>query len=130
MGKFLAGLAIGILFGVLGLGAFDLWNSAKQPDDPLPPLVAGLPSDINDTGAAFNQRLNERHPIGSEEGGLVFELWAEGFAAAGGLTEDGEKYAEYSRSFFPCLAEWRVSWAADENGRLATMVGRYVQVCP
>ena len=92
-------------------------------------FVAGLSPGVNDTGAAFEQRLKERYPIGSEESSLVFELWTERFVADG-LSEDGEKYAEYSRFSFPCRDKWGISWTTDENGRLATMVGRYVQIFP
>lgn len=77
---------------------------SKQP----PPIGRDLPITFGYT-PAFEQRLSQRFPVGSEEQQLVTELRNEVFGIA-------------------CKDEWTVQWSADQ-GKITGITGLNRRVC-
>jgi len=70
---------------------------------------------------AWDQRVRERFPVGSNESALLAELHRERFVI------DATR-ASYRSSDIACTWTWRVSWAA-ENDRITQIAGDYQGVC-
>lgn len=82
-----------------------------------PPIGRGLPKTFGYT-PAFEQRLRERFPVGSEERRLIAELRSENFTL-GQIQDPSSPYrnsAQYeaSRGLF-CKHEWQIYWTAPKG---------------
>jgi hypothetical protein len=88
---------------------------------PPPPIAAGLPLGIEVGPGSFNERVNLRFPVGTDEKTLRDELTRERFAVSGFV-------ARFETQNFPCKDTWRIRWSA-EQGKIASIEGYYGSVC-
>jgi hypothetical protein len=89
---------------------------------PLPPLAAGLPTDVRQAQAEFNRRVSRAFPIGTPERAVRSTLSGEGF-------DVGTSGAELARNHFPCSTKWIIRWRA-AAAKVTTVEGVYGYVCP
>jgi len=96
----------------------------------VPPIGRGLPTTFGFT-PAFEQRLRERFPIGSDEGRLIAELRSEKFVF-GEVQDPPSRYrssARYEASHGPfCKGEWQIYWTAPQ-GIITEIGGMNREVC-
>lgn len=84
--------------------------------EPFPQIVADLPKGET-ISTAFEQRVRERFPLGSQASRLVEELQGEGFALSNG--RDGELYLRFDRrAGFPVTQFFIVVAKMDTGGVL------------
>ena len=79
----------------------------------LPDLVAGLPSDVQESEAAFDFRVKERFPAGTSEDAVKAELRQQGFDLLPAY--DGVQDATFYRKRFPFTTLWSVRWRANSG---------------
>lgn len=95
-----------------------------------PPIGRGLPAIFGYT-PAFEQRLRERFPVGSDESRLIAELRSEKFTL-GEIQDPSSRYrnsALYETSHgFACKGEWRIYWTASK-GIINQIGGMNREVC-
>ena len=97
--------------------------------DKEPPIGHGLPMTYGFT-PAFEQRLRERFPVGSDEARLIAELHSENFSL-GKLAPPGNyrSSALYEASHGPfCKGEWQIYWTAAQ-GIISEIGGLNRAVC-
>jgi hypothetical protein len=96
-----------------------------------PPIGHGLPMTYGFT-PAFEQRLRERFPVGSDEGRLIAELRSENFSLGDGKRGPPGNYrssALYEASHGPfCKGEWQIYWTAAQ-GIIIEIGGLNREVC-
>jgi hypothetical protein len=94
-----------------------------------PPIGRGLPKTFGYT-PAFEERLRQRFPIGSDEQKLLVEIRSEKF----GIQEVKDPSAphrfsaRYDASEGACREEWTIQWAA-EQGKITDITGLNRQIC-
>jgi hypothetical protein len=88
----------------------------------LPPLAAGLPTDVRQAEAEFNRRVSSEFPVGTSEAAVRSTLLAQGF-------EVSSVGAKLERNQFPCSTSWIVRWQAS-TGKLTSIQGIYGYACP
>ena len=95
-----------------------------------PPIGRGLPATFGFT-PAFEQKLRERFPVGSDEGRLIAELRSEKFVL-GEVHDPPGRYrssARYEASHGPfCKGEWQIYWTAP-HGIITEIGGMNREVC-
>jgi len=95
-----------------------------------PPIGRGLPTSFGFT-PAFEQRLKERFPVGSDERRLIAELRNEKFTL-GEVRNPPGRYrssALYEASHGPfCKGEWQIYWTASQ-GIIIEIGGMNREVC-
>jgi len=95
-----------------------------------PPIGRGLPTTFGFT-PAFEQRLRERYPVGSDERRLIAELRSEKFTL-GEVRNPPGRYrssALYEASHGPfCKGEWQIYWTASQ-GNIVEIGGMNREVC-
>jgi hypothetical protein len=89
---------------------------------PLPPIAAGLPSDVRKAEAEFDRRVVQEFPSNTPENAVRSALSAQGFAV-------GASGAELTRNHFPCTTKWIVRWRSTA-GKLTSIRGIYGYICP
>jgi hypothetical protein len=97
--------------------------------DSLPRIGRGLPSNIEQARIAFDERVKERFPVGSNERALREELQGQRFAF--GPSRDpsrGGYSATYEAEQLVCRVTYIVSWSA-EAGRITQVGGERRDVC-
>jgi hypothetical protein len=95
-----------------------------------PPIARGLPTTFGKITAAFDARMHERFPVGSDERALVAELKRERFkfASEAGGSEQHKFSAVYEAKDLACKQRWAVYWTASQQ-KITTISGEYGQVC-
>jgi hypothetical protein len=95
-----------------------------------PPIGRGLPTTFGFT-PAFEQRLRERFPVGSDEGRLIAELRSEKFTLGDVHNPPGHYRSsalyEASHGLF-CKGEWQIYWNALQ-GFIIEIRGTNREVC-
>lgn len=95
-----------------------------------PPIGRGLPMTFG-YKPAFEQRLRERFPVGSDESRLIAELRSEKFTL-GEIQDPSSRYrnsALYEASHgFACKGEWQIYWTASK-GIINEIGGMNREVC-
>ena len=92
--------------------------------DPLPEIAQALPSNVVQASEAFDARVQEQFPIGTEEFELVQALVSDGFE----LREGDDRVAVFSVSTLVCLETWRIRWEA-QRGSITEVGGHYGLTC-
>jgi hypothetical protein len=108
------------LFGLL------LTACSKSP----PPIGSGLPKDFSAAATAFDERVRQRFPVGSEEEKLVAELRNQQFSIQE-ISDKGSRYkrsAGYEVGDLACKETWTILWVPLQ-GKVADIKGTYRQVC-
>jgi hypothetical protein len=95
--------------------------------DRAPPIGRDLPKTFGYT-PAFEQRLRQRFPIGSDEQNLLTELRSERFTIDKMHDSPSRVSALYKVSGLPCGEEWTVQWSADQ-GKITEITGVNRQIC-
>lgn len=98
-----------------------LFLSSCWPERPLPPIAAGLPSNVSQAQAEFNRRIVHAFPIGTPVAVVRSRLSAQGF-------DVGLSGAELRRAKFPCETHWGVGWKA-KAGKLTDVDGVFGLAC-
>jgi hypothetical protein len=97
-------------------------------DEDPPAIGAGLPTNFADARAAFDHRVQERFPIGSDESALRAELMREKFHIA--VAEQPQQFvAHRSAEHFPCRLSWTILWSS-VDGKIAAIKSNYTATCP
>jgi hypothetical protein len=117
--KLMQGLRGGTILAVLCAMVVSACSS------PTPSLGRGLPRAFGPT-SAFDARIKERFPVGSEESRLLAELHGERFATT--ETQDLSKPYRFSALYvaqsIACRETWKIQWNA-ERGRIVGIEGWY-----
>lgn len=107
--------------------ALRIWWMRSAP--PLPELLQGL-GDFRDSSnqQAYERRLKERFPPGSDAAALLRELANEGFQTRPALKEASfDRPAGFDDK---CRRGGSVRWSTDDAGRVADVTGGYYVYCP
>lgn len=94
-----------------------------------PPIGRGLPKTFGYT-PAFEERLKQRFPIGSDEQKLLVELRSEKFKIEE-VKDPSSPHrfsAHYDVSEVACREEWTIQWTA-EQGKITDITGLNRQIC-
>ena len=114
-----------MLAGLLALAGAAVFGPPSLTD-------TGVLSPTHDAGsfaeasAAFEARLRDLHPVGSEAAALRRALHSDGFAID--TAEPGEAVARLEQSGFLCLYDWTVRWTEDA-GRITALEGEHGGQC-
>jgi hypothetical protein len=94
-----------------------------------PPIGRGLPKTFGYT-PAFEERLRQRFPIGSDEQKLLVEIRSEKFRIQEVKDPSAPQRfsARYDASEGACREEWTIQWAA-EQGKITDITGLNRQIC-
>jgi hypothetical protein len=92
--------------------------------DSPPKIARGLPKNLEQARIAFDQRVRERFPVGSDEKVLRETLLRERFKFA----SRGEHSATYEAEQLVCRTTWVVTWGA-ESERITHIAGDRRSVC-
>src|SRR5579862_2677552 len=100
-----------------------LAGCSGQP--PPPPIGRDLPRGVGHTSAAFNERVTQRFPAGSDESKLMVELRNERFAITETHDSSGRNRlsASYEVHSVMCRETWTVQWIA-EQGKIKEIQGK------
>ncbi|HUY68623.1 MAG TPA: hypothetical protein VMV79_04920 [Alphaproteobacteria bacterium] len=99
--------------------AVNYFFERKPP--PLPQLVAGLSGDTTAQSAAFQQRVEDKFPVGTPAGDMTEELAREGFK----LTDTA---AIFERRILKCEDHWEIDWQAS-HGDVTWVNTSYYRSC-
>ena len=115
---------------VVGLFAGGFLWLLKSGEPDIPPIAKGLAfvgaSDALHPNSEWTARLRARFPVGSDAHAMVGELLHEGFSVDYDIG-----LAKYSsHRSFPCVDGFTVRWTTDAQGRIASLEGYRVSVCP
>jgi hypothetical protein len=97
---------------------------------PPPPMGRGLSHTVAQMTPDFDRRMNQRFPVGSDEGELLAELRVERFTIKQ-ANEPSARYrltALYEGHGLVCRTWWTVEWSA-EQGKITAIGGEYSQSC-
>ncbi len=123
-------LVVALGAGLMASGG--TWVSLRLKPTPIPPLLQNLPRSGPPTDQGkITERLRARFPMGSSETEVIRELWLEGFSPV--TLQDPQRVAEFDTlgkgGFDVCRIHGRVSWTADNNGRVIAISGGSVSSC-
>ena len=92
--------------------------------NPTPPIARGLPKSFGST-PDFDNRINQRYPVGSDEAKLLAELRSERFTITESHDASGrnQRSALYESNRFPCKETWTIRWVY-EHGIINAVEGR------
>ena len=93
---------------------------AACADSP-PPIGKALPKLMTEAKPAFDKRVKERFPVGSNESAFLAEMGRENFTVTPGS-------AVRDISGFPCRRTWAISWSA-KDGKIIAIESDYDQTC-
>jgi len=95
-----------------------------------PPIAHGLPTTFGKLTGAFDARMHERFPVGSDEELLIAELKREQFKFSGEVSgsEEHKLSAVYEAQDLACKQLWAVYWTANQR-KITGISGHYEQVC-
>ncbi len=116
---------IEVLAGLLALAGAAVFGPPSLID-------TGVPSPTHDAGsfteasAAFEARLRDLHPVGSEAAALRRVLLSDGFMIE--APASAEAVARLEQSGFLCLYDWTVRWTEDA-GRIMALEGEHGGQC-
>jgi hypothetical protein len=106
------------------------WISLSLKPTPIPPLLRNLPSPYDQD--LLTERLRALFPDGSPEAEVIRELWLEGFSPV--TLQAPQRAAEFDTlgkgGFDICRTHGRISWTADNNGRMIVVSGSSSWDCP
>jgi hypothetical protein len=82
-----------------------------------PSIGQNLPSNFEEADKVFQDRVRKEFPGSINEAELVNKLREQGFKIKY-VIEKGVNtgFAKFSKSFFPCTLEWRISWNISGDG--------------
>ena len=105
---------MGRLMVFLSLLALSGCQETKR--EALPPIAADLPAETEAAGHVFQQRVQQRFPVGTPEGELISTLKSQGFVIHG-ATEAGDFNNAILRRDADglCQTEWSVRWRASQR---------------
>ena len=86
-----------------------------------PPVARGLGHVGSEPYAAWDQRVRERFPLGSDEKALLTELRRQHFVING-------TRASFRSNDFVCAQSWGIRWSAADN-RITDVVGEHGSAC-
>jgi hypothetical protein len=100
---------------------------AACTDSP-PPIGGHLPGVFKEASDAFDERVNQRFGIGTDEDPLRRELAREGFVITRDPVSPFDFSARYTAKELVCRADWNVRWSVFA-GRIAAIRGNYAEIC-
>lgn len=96
------GFVAGITIFIVVMGDLTSTRTSR-----FPAFARDLPRNFREADAAFARSIAAQFPAGAAETALTDYLKKEGFKPT---WEEGRQAAEFSKSLFPCVHLWRVSW--------------------
>jgi hypothetical protein len=97
-----------ILFGIFPILIIALYVSLYPPLPLAPKIGRNLPSSFADADKEFSARIKNAFPSDITEARIREDLQQQGFIIT-------TNEAVFSKSQFPCLLTWRVTWQANEG---------------
>jgi hypothetical protein len=95
-----------------------------------PKIGIGLPSTYPGVSSAFDKRIKEQFPVGSDETLMLNELRKENFQIylKDTLPSRYTSRARFTERQIVCDSTWDIQWSA-ESGRITAIVGSHGQLC-
>jgi len=84
-------------------------------------MARDLPSRYAEGERAFDARVKDHFPIGSEEAKLIVEVERQGFSL---VTNEHGSFATFSDNKFLVQSVWHIGWKAND-GRIEDIWGIY-----
>ena len=98
------------------------------------PLLSGCsarPPDIGrdaSSNYAFNERVQQRFPVGSDESVLVTELRRQRFRIAPDPSKRDSFVARFEAEGLPCKETWTLLWSTDQR-KISDIEARRGEIC-
>lgn len=98
----------------------------------LPPIIRGMPNNVDAARAALTATLRNKYPDGSSEELLVTELTKQGFSQPRACTgcDPKKRFMEINLPWiFPCSTKWYVSWVRGDSDHITSISGGHNPSC-
>jgi hypothetical protein len=96
--------------------------------DSPPPIGAHLPGNFKVASDAFEQRMQARFPVGSDEGALRDELGRERFVITRDPKSPFSFNARYTAGELVCRADWDIRWSVFAE-KIESIGAGYAEIC-
>jgi len=106
-------------FALVGIAISLLTGCSAQPPD----IGRGVSSNY-----AFNERVRQRFPVGSDERMLVAELLREQFRIEPAPSKRDNFVAHLEAEGLPCKRTWTLLWSTDQR-KISDIEARYGEIC-
>jgi hypothetical protein len=106
-------------FALVGIVISLLTGCSAQPPD----IGRGASSNY-----AFNERVQQRFPVGSDESVLVAALRREQFRIEPAPSKPGRFVARFEAEGLPCKRTWTLLWSTDQR-KISDIEARYGEIC-